>query len=357
MWEFSFRRSSAPSNRLIPPLTIFLYPPFPIFFIKIPGLLLHSRSKFRYFWTNSVLRLYISKTPRCISFFRYGPGAKFIINRCSLPPQVPTHPVSTKFFTLCLILLLTLQVIIHMNKPSTISYTVKAELHCHTGRKLRLSYFPLIYESVQTEMEVLNVCIRKNIRILAITDHNSLDGYFITRDIIARNKLPIILIPACEITSADGHILAYNINHLIPPSLPAKETINRIHQQGGIAIAPHPFNNYPFFGKKLSLSELIYELPFEGLEIYNASMSGRSNPMAASAALKLGLPGIAGSDAHLPSEVGRSLTLFPPDTDSVPKLLKYLTAGNFSILPGHSPVIQMFVSLFLYNIKSRILHR
>ena len=244
-----------------------------------------------------------------------------------------------------------------MPKPSKVSYTLKAELHCHTYRKQRLFYFPPIYESVQTEAEVLDICIRKNIRILAITDHNSLDGYFIAGDIIARNKLPIILIPACEISSSDGHILAYNIKSLIPRSLSAKETIRRIHREGGIAVAPHPFNNYPVFGKKTALSDLISELPLQGLEIYNASMSGQSNRLAQSMAEKLGLPGIAGSDAHTQSEVGRSLTVFPGDTDSVPKFLEYLTAGNFSILPRRTSLIRASAGLILENFRSQILNQ
>lgn len=52
----------------------------------------------------------------------------------------------------------------------------------------------------------------------------------------------MLLIPGVEITNeTDGyHILAIDIKEYIEPGLPVEEIINRIHAQGGIAIAPHP---------------------------------------------------------------------------------------------------------------------
>jgi hypothetical protein len=237
-----------------------------------------------------------------------------------------------------------------MTKSSAVFYTVKAELHCHTNRKLRISYFPFLYDSVQSEEEVLSACLKQHIHVLAITDHNSLDGYYRARNLIQKKHLPILLIPACEVSSADGHILAYNINNLIPQRLSARETIDRIHHQGGIVFAAHPFNSYPVFGKNISLSDHIYKVPFDGLEIYNASMSDRSNHLAKLAADKLGLPGIAGSDAHVPEAIGKAVVLFPEGTKSISQVIDCLKRGNFRTSGSHSPIF----NLAFYHLRDHL---
>ena len=81
-------------------------------------------------------------------------------------------------------------------------------------------------------------------QILAITDHNTLAGYEHARKISS----PLILIPGAEITATKQdnkhcHILALGIQELkkgVALSSVAN-VIDYIHEQGGIAIAAHPF--------------------------------------------------------------------------------------------------------------------
>ena len=58
----------------------------------------------------------------------------------------------------------------------------------------------------------------------------------------AWEEFGMLLIPGVEITNnTDGyHILAIDIKEYIEPSLPVEEIVHQIHQQGGIAVAPHP---------------------------------------------------------------------------------------------------------------------
>jgi predicted metal-dependent phosphoesterase TrpH len=52
----------------------------------------------------------------------------------------------------------------------------------------------------------------------------------------------MLLIPGVEITNNTKgyHILAIDIKEYIEPSLSVEEIVKQIHQQGSIAIAPHP---------------------------------------------------------------------------------------------------------------------
>ena len=58
----------------------------------------------------------------------------------------------------------------------------------------------------------------------------------------AWEEFGMLLIPGVEITknTKGYHILAIDIKKYIEPGLPVEEIADRIHAQGGIAIAPHP---------------------------------------------------------------------------------------------------------------------
>jgi len=192
---------------------------------------------------------------------------------------------------------------------------------------------------------------------VAITDHNSLAGYHNALALIKKMKLNILPIPACEITTSGGHILAYGINSEIPQKQTPAATIDQIHNQDGLAFAAHPFNDFPFIGRHIRLSDQIYNLPLDGLEVYNSAIPIRNNRLAASAASKLNLPGTCSSDAHTASEIGRAVTVFPSDTDSVPKFLHYLKTGNFIIKPRSAFIPAVLLHQLFDNFKSQILNR
>ena len=43
-----------------------------------------------------------------------------------------------------------------------------------------------------------------------------------------------------EISTLNGHLIGLFLEELVPPGLTAHETIERIHDQGGLAVAAHP---------------------------------------------------------------------------------------------------------------------
>ena len=183
-------------------------------------------------------------------------------------------------------------------------YIKKAELHCHSNSTGKvLPYAPFLYDSVQECEEILEEAVSKSIKILSITDHDSLEGYRRAKKIIFQKNLDVLLIPGCEISTKDGHVLAYGISKEIPKKLAAEETVQKIHEQGGVAVVAHPFMIF-------SLKSKIAKIHFDALEGYNSSIPGKANTKAREAADKLGLPCIAGSDAHLSSSIGDSIVLF-----------------------------------------------
>jgi predicted metal-dependent phosphoesterase TrpH len=125
-----------------------------------------------------------------------------------------------------------------------------------------------------------------------------------------------------EVSSRDGHILALFISRLVPPDMSAQETVAAIHEQGGLAIAAHPYwrtSAVDYKGRTFGLGDRIAELPFDAIEVINGgftpSMIG-ANRRAGWVADAIGLTPIGGSDAHVRHALGWGHTRFAGRTAS-----------------------------------------
>jgi hypothetical protein len=158
---------------------------------------------------------------------------------------------------------------------------------------------------------------RTDLAVIAITDHNTMQGAFEAADVAA--DLPIELVLGMEIDSADGHVLALWIREPVPAGMSARETVDAVHAQGGVAIAAHPFA--PKWWAKHGLcrgDERIYDtVPFDAFEIHNATPLLFHANLRARRYIKRN-PGrfavTGGSDAHILSAIGATRTLFPGQT-------------------------------------------
>lgn len=137
---------------------------------------------------------------------------------------------------------------------------------------------------------------------VAITDHNEFKAFEDEKD----NPEGIIVIPAEEVSSSEGHIVALGIDRQIPRDLGIQETIDAIHEAGGIAIAAHPYRWWSGLGVKNTLA---YD--FDGIEALNARSIPSANRKSLKLAKKIGKPMTAGSDAHTPEKIGHGYVELP----------------------------------------------
>jgi predicted metal-dependent phosphoesterase TrpH len=119
-----------------------------------------------------------------------------------------------------------------------------------------------------------------------------------------------------EVSSYNGHILALGVSEPIPRGLSADETIRRINEQGGLAIASHPGRFYT----GLSVHE-VRAASFQAVEVANGHSTVRQNRTAYRLALDIGAGMTGGSDAHWPDEIGTCRTVFPKKPTSPEELL------------------------------------
>ena len=164
---------------------------------------------------------------------------------------------------------------------------------------------------------------------VAITDHDTIKGWpKFERALI---KHGFIAIPGVEVSAKGAHILALNVKSSIPAGHEIDETIDFIHEAGGIAVAAHPFAIYRGWARKLSGK-------FDAIEVVNAS----SFPFYFSAffgkklAMRLKLPQLAGSDAHYYKEVGSAYTILKTNDPNLEGILRAIKRG--ATIPRGSPI-------------------
>ena len=162
----------------------------------------------------------------------------------------------------------------------------------------------------QSVEEILQRCRERGMNALALTDHNSMDGYPVKVD-------DLIVIQGMEITSLDGHIIALHISEPVPRGRGVEETIDLIHDQGGLAIAPHPYRWWS--GLK---GDDIRDRKFDAVEAINGRSLRGSNARAALLARSMEIAEGGGSDAHIPMHVGQAYTIFPDDCQNADDLVK-----------------------------------
>ncbi|NLI73829.1 MAG: PHP domain-containing protein [Euryarchaeota archaeon] len=186
---------------------------------------------------------------------------------------------------------------------------MRADLHIHSDHS---------GDGRQSLDDIVRRCRALGLRAISITDHNNMDCYPFKLD-------DIIILPGMEITSSDGHILAYMINEPIPRGRDTSETIDLIHDQGGIAVAAHPYRWWSGLGEVN-----VKEHKFDAIEILNSRSSGRGNRRAKKLASKVKLPGIGGSDAHVNEHVGCAVTVFSDDCQNAEDLIYEIKRGKIS---------------------------
>jgi hypothetical protein len=182
-----------------------------------------------------------------------------------------------------------------------------ADLHIHTNYSDATSSVEdvLAFAEEQTALDVV-----------AITDHDTIEGALRARDLAAKGRYRFQVIVGEEISTREGHMLALFLHTRVPPDLSIERSIELVHAQGGLAIVAHPFNRVFRHSVQRSVMNRLLrqpELHPDGIETLNGSFAGiGSSRIAVTLARSIyHWAETGGSDAHTPTAVGCARTIFP----------------------------------------------
>ena len=186
-------------------------------------------------------------------------------------------------------------------------HTGLADLHMHTTYS----------DGIGSVEEVLAQIERNTpLDVIAITDHDTIEGALRARDLAARRAYPFEVIVGEEISTREGHMLALFLQKRVPPDLSIERSIELVHAQGGLAVVAHPFNRVFRFSVQRPVMDRLLRQPDlhpDGVETLNGSFAGIGSSHIAMRLVGSRYPWAAtgGSDAHTPTAIGCAYTVYP----------------------------------------------
>lgn len=156
------------------------------------------------------------------------------------------------------------------------------------------------------------------IKAVAITDHNTVEGYYKVRELASAYE-DILIIPGVEISTAEGDLIVLGVAELPPKPWTVKNVINFARERKSLIIAAHPYRAY-------GLGNLTKNYDIDAIEVLNGTSPPHMNKLAENLAKTMNLPGVAGSDAHMAEELWTVYTEIQASSD-IDEILKAIKNG------------------------------
>jgi hypothetical protein len=217
------------------------------------------------------------------------------------------------------------------------------DLHCHSSAS---------FDSLSRPADIVRVAASRGLTHVAITDHEQIDGALRAReaaDQIAGDARVAVIVGE-EIRSTDGDVIGLFLSHPVRAGLSGLETIAAIHEQGGLAGIPHPFDRFRFSGLSGASRERL-DLLVESadyIEAFNARVPyPAANVRAAELSRERRIPGVAASDAHTLLEVGVAYTRVAASIETAAQLraalaeVTLVTGRASLVVRGIAPAVKL----------------
>lgn len=179
----------------------------------------------------------------------------------------------------------------------------RADIHMHTN----------LGDGWASPARVVEEATRQGLRLIAITDHDHVEGAKRVEELITKQNSPIQMITGVEVSTRQGHLLGLFVKKAPKAMRSVEESIEDIKEQGGLVIVPHPLGRLVPSLSRAKIDTLLNKgYTIDGIEMYNpspANASMRSVVREANQQWRFAETG--GSDAHFWQHIGSAYTLFP----------------------------------------------
>jgi histidinol phosphatase-like PHP family hydrolase len=205
------------------------------------------------------------------------------------------------------------------------------DLHTHTTPKSDDSY-------LKPDELIINAK-RAGLDAVCLTEH---DWFWDDEDIVKLSeKHDFLILPGVEITTEEAHLLVFGLKKYIFGMHRASFVRRLVDEAGGAIIVAHPYRRHFPIGSEpederyypaltRACESPLFEVA-DAVEVINGRGSERENTFSQEIARKLGMKGIAASDAHEVSDIGRCATFFERRITNLQELITELKEGRFRV--------------------------
>jgi len=191
---------------------------------------------------------------------------------------------------------------------------IQADLHIHTTYSSDSAIPP------KTLVEQL--VAHNFVKVAAVTDHDTVKGCSVTRQ-LASAYPDILIIPGVEISTPQGDIIILGTEEMPPRPWTVENVVGFARETNCVSVVAHPFREY-------GMGDLARNYKVDAIEVLNGGSTPAANKAAQDLAKEMGLPGLAGSDAHQPSELCTVYTQVQASLD-VDDILEAVKKGLVSV--------------------------
>jgi predicted metal-dependent phosphoesterase TrpH len=198
---------------------------------------------------------------------------------------------------------------------------INVDLHVHTTYSFD--------SSIQPKTIVEQLYAHPFIKAVAITDHNRVEGYHKVKQ-LASAYPDILIIPGVEIASVEGDLIVLGTAELPPQPWTVENVIDFAKERQSLVIVAHPY-------RACGLGDSAKKYSVDAIEVLNGALPTQLNRMAENLAKEMGLPGVAGSDAHNVNELWSVYTEVQASSD-VDEVLKAIKRGLVRVFPTRKSI-------------------
>lgn len=202
------------------------------------------------------------------------------------------------------------------------------DLHTHSRHS---------HDSLTRAKDIVRLAKKRGLTGVAVTDHNTIAGALEAQESNDDTVFEVII--GSEVATDAGDVIGLFLSREIQ-SRSAESVIEEIHDQGGLAVLPHPFRTRP------SSEDTARRV--DAIEVFNSREGVASNARARELALRLSKPAVCGSDAHFGFEVGSCRVLVEGDDSRAG-----IASGKTRVIPAGSMSIAEPVSGLIGSARLR----
>ncbi|HLI45719.1 MAG TPA: PHP domain-containing protein [Geobacterales bacterium] len=205
------------------------------------------------------------------------------------------------------------------------------------------------YDSLNRPEDILRVELKKGVKSLSITDHNTIKGSLIAKKLA--KKYDIIVVTGIELYTNMGDLIILGCEEEIK-NKDFFEVLDIANSSDWVTILPHPYVRHVIDTDFLKA----IKGKVTAIEIFNSRASFATNTKAYKLAKALNKPGTAGSDAHLLKELGNGLNFVYIEKFDEDSLMKSLKKGLIKIRPKYSNPLYHVASAIIQIPKRFAMH-